>query len=368
MKKENEKQLHDIPDVNIIDLDDRAQQPDADFAQDKPSRARKFPRFNMHIVLLLVFIVFVCGIAYKIMNFGVRVDQEEIFKDGPGTYEDTLDTILPAMDEDGNRLPIDYSDGLTIVTFGNAPFADDRESEDSLANMIADMTNATVYNCSVSGSFLCAEFPYLSVEDKPMDAFNFYWLCTLAVGGDIRNNYPAALEIMGDNAPPEGQEVYDTLTTLDFNKVDVVAIMYDASDYFAGHDMYNDDNPTDIIQFTGNLEAGIELLQNNYPHLRIIVLSPTYAYALDDNGEYISSDIKRYGYDVLSTYVIKQYASCVVRSVSFVDNLYGTITESNAKECLKDNLHLNKTGRQKVAERFVYALNFYDPLESNTPQ
>ena len=64
--------------------------------------------------------------------------------------------------------------------------------------------------------------------------------------------------------------------------------------------------------------------------------------------------------DVLSTYVIKEYTSCASRGVTFVDNLYGTITEDNAKEFLVDNLHLNVKGRKKVAERFSYALHYYD--------
>ena len=45
--------------------------------------------------------------------------------------------------------------------------------------------------------------------------------------------------------------------------------------------------------------------------------------------------------------------------VTFVDNLYGTINEDNAEDYLTDHLHLNQEGRKKVAERFVYALNYF---------
>ena len=57
------------------------------------------------------------------------------------------------------------------------------------------------------------------------------------------------------------------------------------------------------------------MLQDIYPHIRIIVMSPPYAFSdqLDENGDYISSDITRYGQDVLSTYVIKEYGSCATR-------------------------------------------------------
>ena len=93
-------------------------------------------------------------------------------------------------------------------------------------------------------------------------------------------------------------------------------------------------------------------------------MSPTYAFAVDDEGKYISSDQYIYNdQDVLSTYVIKQFGYAYDREVTFVDNIYGTITEDNADEYLIDNIHLNTEGRKKVAERFVYALTYYDEAE-----
>lgn len=370
---EREENRHNIPDLEIIDLEENnmeadalADQPDsgdeqAPAAAERPKK--RFPRLNMHILLLVVFIVFVCGIAYKIMNFGVFIDQADIFRDGQGTYEDTLDEILPLMDADGNRLETNYEDGLTIVAFGNAPFADDRDSEDSLANMIAEMTGATVYNCSISGSYLASQLPTFTGSDSPMDVYTFYWLTVLATQQfDLSHSFGDAERNLEDDIPPDAKEAVNTLSTLDFSTVDVVAVLYDGTDYLLGHEMYNDSNSADVQQFTGNLEAGIEVLQNTYPHIRIIVMSPPYAYSdqLDENGHYISSDIVRYGQDVLSTYVIKQFSSCATRSVTFVDNLYGTITEDNADKYLIDNIHLNTAGRKELAKRFVYALNYYD--------
>ena len=371
----------DIPDIRIIDLEaeelsessygsqendedneDFAEdyEDDSEYFQDEEREGKKHRfRINMHVILLLTAVVFVALILYRFLNWGVKVDLDEIFQDGPGTYSDTLDEILPLINDSGET---SADDGVTtIVAFGNAPFADDRNSEDSLASMIEDLTGATVYNCAVSGSYLAALSPQIDSQNYPMDAFNFYWLCTLATGGPIDYFYEEVWEVMGDDLPPEAEEVYNTLKTLDFNTVDVITIMYDASDYLAGHEMYSDQNSTDIMQFTGNMEAGIELLQSAYPHIRIIVMSPTYAFAVNEQGEYVSSDMYTYGeQDVLSTYVIRQYASAATRSVSFVDNLYGTITEDNASEYLTDNLHLNVAGRRLVAERFEYALNYYN--------
>lgn len=345
----------DIDDFDDLDALDDEEIWDEEAAPQKPKiRWRSF--LNIHTLLLLVFLIFVGCIYLKFSNWGERIDISQIKSENSDKNLDVLDEFLPLMDKTGKV--VETGDVDTIVVFGNAPFADDRDSEDNLANMIADASGATVYNCSVTGSYLASEWPFFDANEKPMDAYCFYWLVTLIANGANAHYYEDAARVLGDDIPPDAQEVYDTLTTLDFNTVDVIAVMYDATDYLMGHEMYDDANPTNIQQFTGNLEAGIELLQDTYPNIRIIVLSPTYAYAIDEEtGEYVSSDIYRYGQDVLSTYVIKQYSSSTSRGVSFVDNLYGTITEDNAQDYLIDNLHLNVEGRKLVAERFMDALN-----------
>ncbi len=362
---QNDLQNHYIPDITIIDLEDDGTLEETEPVlenfpiQNNTKQRQGFRRFlNIHVLFVATFLLFVAGIYFSIRNWGVEVDLTEIFKDGQGEYSDTLDNILPLMNYEGVN-PAD-DDETVIVCFGNAPFADDRGSEDNLANLIAKEANATVYNCAIGDSYLAALSPYFNSDTQPLDAYNFYWMVTLATKGPVEHFFGNSAKTLGDATPPEADEVYDLITSIDFNKVDVVAVMYDASDYLAGHPMYNDANNTDISQFTGNLEAGIELLNMVYPHIRVIVMSPTYAFAVDENGDYVSSDIMTYGHDVLSTYIIKQADSVAYWSASFVDNLYGTITEDNAKEYLTDNLHLNVKGRQLVAKRFVEdALNRY---------
>ena len=239
---------HHIPDVEIIDLEDDDNdasdsalddtEPETDEEEAALTASPKRFRINMHIVLVAVAVLFIVGIIYKFSNWGEFIDQSEIFKDGQGTYEDTYDDFLPLLDENGNRILPDYSDGLTIVAFGNAPFADDRDSEDGLANMIAKKANATVYNCSVSGSYMAAKSDYYDSQTDPMDAYSLYWMVSLATGADIKGYYTGAADVLGENIPPDAVQAYETLTSIDFEKVDVITIMYDATDYLLGHEIY----------------------------------------------------------------------------------------------------------------------------------
>lgn len=376
---------HNIPDLDIIDLDltdletmaedSPAQPPEQDTDQpeafyeyddfdnnsfeddsrDEGSDQRRFPSALIHIGFALIIIIILGLVFWRVMNYGSKQDIDD--------YEsefslEVLDSIMPLIPQEGVTVTDDGK--TTIVAFGNAPFADDRDSEDSLAKLIEDMTGATVINCSVGDSYLAAEGATLSADIAPMDAFNFYWLTTAFCLGNNDFVYQDIFETLGDNMPQDGLEAYETLKGIDFSTVDVIVMMYDGSDYLAGHNMYSDLNDTDIQQFTGNMCAGIDLIKETYPHIRIIVMSPTYAFAINEKGEYVSSDQYRYGQDVLSTYVIKQFGYAYDRSVTFVDNLYGTIHEDIADQYLTDNLHLNVEGRKLVAERFAYALNYFD--------
>ena len=357
--KSNKKQTSDVS-PKADEYDDFSEEyeeedyPEEDKAP-APAGIRRF--LNVHVFFALVMIIVIGLVAYRFTHWGQRVSQSDIFKDGQGSYDDSWDSILPLTDENGQMV---ITDASNIVLFGNAPFADDRDSSDSLANLIAKETGANVYNCSISGSYLAAQELNFDPTVAAMDAYCLYWLVSLATGAPIDNYYVQAAEQLGDKTPADAEEVINTLKTLDFNTIDTVAIMYDATDYLLGNPMYNDDNPTDPTQFTGNLEASLDVLQSLYPQIRIIVMSPTYAYAVDENGDYVSSDMYVYNNrDVLSTYVIKECYSANVHSVSFMDNLYGSITEDNAKEYLTDNLHLNVKGRKLIAKRFEYFLNYY---------
>ena len=397
MEKENnsiqqpsENLDHGIPDIHVIDLEDSDEintktsdsytditsdcdepdcdEPDCDEPDcDEPDASGDVPhkkgfRINIHMVLLAMVLIVFGAIFFRFKNWGQFISQEEIRNNIEGTYKNELDLIVPLTDEDGEIIPLNTEDGLSIVFFGNSPLADDRDSEDNLVNIIAEMTGAEVYNCSVGESYLAAELPSFIAAGQPLDAYTLYWMSLVAIRAGNDWMLEEAETALGENIPPDAKLAVDTLYSIDFSTVDVIAILYDGYDYLAGHPMYSDQNATDITQFTGNLEASIEVFQNSYPHIRIIVMSPPYAFSneLDENGDYISSDIVRYGWDVLSTYVIKEYTSCASRQVTFIDNLYGTITEDNAKEYLIDNLHLNVEGRKKIAERFVHALNYYN--------
>lgn len=369
-----------IPDLEIIDLDlisdttetetspedipaaeeqapDRNQEPSAP-DNDEPQRAADFlSRINWHIVFVLALVLCIVLVFLRLSSWGTRVPS---FFDPNADFDDTDSIeVLDNMVNVPAELQQDADGVRTVVVLGNSPFSDERDTDDGVINLVSRMTDAVIYNCSVADSHLAAAEETFLPEEDPMDAFNLYWLTTLIT---LQNTsiYDSAFRTMGAAAPEDAVYAYDTLSTLDFQNVDVLVIMYDATDYLEERPLYNDQNATDIQTFAGNMEASLDLLCSTYPHIRIIVMSPTYAYYVNEDGEYISSDIhKSTGYS-LSTYAGNLERIAYLHSVSYLDNIYGTVNEDNADEYLTDHLHLNAAGRQKLAERFVYALEYFD--------
>lgn len=349
----------DNADTDDTDMDDAGTD---DAGAQMPLRRKKLP-INIHIVLLAVVVLTFGFIIYKYLSWGQIVEPDDDSTEPDDYVTESYDNIIALTDEEGNAIAPNLEDGLSIAIFGNGPFAEDRNSEDGLANMLAETTGATVYNCAISNSRLTSTVPKSPDMDINLwDAFSFYWMSFYSTDVELIDFYGQAMETLGEDAPPEVTEVREIFSTLDFDTVDIIVVMYDATDYFAGCPAYPTEDISPIQSFAGNLEAGLNVLRQQHPNTRIIVMSPTYAFSdrLDENGDYISSDVVRYGQDVLSTYITKAADSCSAAQITFVDNFYVTFNEDNALDYLSDNLHLNAAGRKRVIERLVYAINYFN--------
>lgn len=319
----------------------------------KENETKKPFKLNIHLIFGIVFLIILAVIVYRYFTWGDRnrISEDEFFTidESATADQETLDYFFPLMTD---AEPID--DGETRILFlGNSNLAADRDTENNICNIIANKTGATVYNGAISESFMTAQNSAYSA-DFPVDAFSFYWLTTLLTLDNTALVDSAAenMELSEDTL-----EALDVLKTVDMEKIDVLTIFYDCGDYFDARKVYNSQNETDITYFAGALSAGLELLQSTYPHIRIIVLSPTYAFAVDEDGNYQSSDIVYYD-SRLSDYSNIAAQVTYYYQVSFVDNLYGTVHEDIAKDYLIDNRMLNQKGRELVAERFLEALNY----------
>lgn len=311
-------------------------------------------KINFHIIFAVSVIVIIALVCFRLNawnNRSIIIDDD----DGTSTEFDTerLDNYVPYTYE--NASPKAAED-MVIACFGNAPFTDSKNTSAGLANLIEAKTGATVYNFGFENSYLSCKNAVLQPNSN--DLFSLYWLTTIfAINNDtIVDEYLAA----NPNTSLERKATLSLLQNLDFNTVDVVAIMYDGSDYLDERGMYNRDDSQNICHFAGALQASIELMKEYYPHLEVIVLSAPYAYGLEADGSYVDSTLKTYGQEgPLASYVQYESEACYNTYTTFIDTFYGSVSYYTADTLLEDHIHLTDQARELLAEDFMKGFNYY---------
>lgn len=328
---------------------------------------KKF-KISINLVFGILIVAIIVILISKVLGFGRTITKEEIdAQTSPENAEiQSYDYFIPLMADDDGTFPADDKK-TTVVCLGNSPFADDRDLESNTCNLFAKETGVTVYNCSIPGSYMSSlNQPYQS-DTNPMDAFSFYWLTTI-FAADNEAMAQQALDALGEDSK-EIKEAVELLQSIDFKTVDAIFIMYDGSDYLDDHKVYSSDDFT-AIQTSGaydyyidSMTAGVNLIKEKFPWIRIMIMSHPYAYGVGDDGSYVSSDAKLNSWGVkMSDYFNKQAEITYQLEVSFVDNIFGGIHEEIASDYLSDNLHLNQQGRKLIASRMKEALESYTTI------
>ena len=310
-------------------------------------------RINLNAVLLIVIaaVALTAVVRFLIWNRGVDIHFDPLKTTTKYDVEVNDNMVyLPKSKLEGHE-----DDGkTTILCLGNSPFSDD-VTENGLAGQIAKYGNATVINAAFPQSQVtCKNAKYSTESLSDMDdIFNLFYVSYYISLGDY-----SALETVAKNAHPDNDQYMKSVKALeqtDMNSVDIIAVMYDAVDYENGSPVINEGYDEEMTTYVGSLKDSFKLLQEKYPWIRIVFLSPTYM-EHEENGETQNGRQTDLGKGTLIQYWQFAYDTCGDMSVSFLDNYYGSINEHNYKDYLKDNIHINTDGFQKIADHFIYTV------------
>lgn len=341
---DNDNESDDIEDVDMDSVPPSGEKADG-------SGRQPHIQLGLHLILLAV-ILFIGGFSvYRLVkwNQGTKLEKIDPNEDTSEFDIETNDMIIPM---DSSRLEGHEDDGVTtILCLGNNPFADDR-SGDGLASLIAAKTNSAVYDCSFPDSSAACRYAIYNPE-YTKDHFNLYYVVESLRSGDLT----AINSIAGDEPDPRYQEAVDVMKTVDMSKVDILIIMYDSTDYNNGTPSDNPDNSYDVTAFTGGLRTSLKNIQETWPYIRIFVMSPTYAQYMDEDGNLHNGTTTDLGNGTLNHYLLKEIDASMDCGVSFIDNYFGTINEDNYKEYMRDYMHVNQAGREKLADRIAAIIN-----------
>lgn len=325
--------------------------------QQKAQTEKKKLRVNIHVILLGAIVLIVGFSAYRLYkwNKGVPSDYDPNYQTTDFDIE-AMDSIIPLAPD---KLEGREDDGVTtILCLGDDPFSLN-QGPGGLAEQIAAKTGATVYNGSFTGTTMAAQFASYN-DGYILDAFSFSYVAQSLASGDF-DLMKTAASYSFDEAFPKTTAM---LESLDMNSVDLICIMYDASDYINMRPCDDPNAPYSTITYTGALRAGVKAIQEAYPHIRIVVMSHTFCHAINEEGNFVNGDRTDLGHGTLSHYLQKELDASNDCGISLIDNFYGSVNEDNYLDYMTDYIHLNDAGRELLARRFVECI--YPDLAAQT--
>lgn len=314
------------------------------------------PGMIIHIIMLFL-IVTVLGVSiYKLYVWNHKTTPSEPIVD-TGEFDTETEDFYVLVDV-STLSHYDADKPLNIVFLGDGLFGDYRD-ETGVPEKVAKLTGANVYNCGFSNTSMSTKnMEYDS--SYGLDALSFYF-----VSLSIANQEGYDLLRNGTRNATEGVEDYfmetiDMMDTIDFNDVDVIVINYGVEDYLQSKEIEsNHDTLYDPTIFCDALHQGVRWLHKAYPDIQFIVMSPTFCYYEDSDGNKNPADTyKNDQKSTVSGYMIAEKNAAVSENCTFLDNYLGIdVNAETADEYFTDSSKFpNEKGRDAIAERIANAV------------
>lgn len=300
-------------------------------------------KINFHVVF---FIVIIALFIFAMIRLWIWNQGED---SGYDPNEDTSEFDVETMDHiqpmSSSRLEGHVDDGVTtLLCLGNSAFADNK-TESGLAQSLAAQVDGVAYDASFANSFQSLKNETYQ-SDYPADGVSLYHVTRAFCTGDY-----SILDNAAASMGPDAVATAEMLKKLDFSTVDMLVIMYDLSDYIDHRPLYDPNNDSNLVTWSGSLNASLMMIEEAYPHIRTVILStPACGKTIDDF--YVDGDIHNLGNGTIPDYLNYQMNIILANGVSYIDNYYGVITISNRQDYLVNDYHLNEDGVRVIAERF----------------
>lgn len=201
---------------------------------------------------------------------------------------------------------------INVAIFGDSIFGNDGEICTYLAQY---GLFSHVYNCAFGGT---------SVSNRVDTTSPYYWFDGVslwtAITSGITTNQDANISSLSNAS----QAHWATIKSLDFSDIDLIVLAYGTNDYTQGKS---------INDITTAYNTVIDMIREEYPAIRILVLSPIWRLISYDTAtsSYIDSDTKTYAAGVTLRQIVDGIiADCKTKRVSVFDGY------SNVEVCLEN--------------------------------
>lgn len=303
---------------------------------------------NFHVIfgILVAIIVTICIVRVIQWNHKSREVDLNV-EEGAFDMECNDFYVYPPEDYDDGHVDNGVNDVLIIGDYLVNNYGEDH----SILNVLKEQMDANIIDLTAEKVRMTSDKPSIT---PGTDAFTLSFLVDSIAKKDFK--YQNQTEYSEVFASKERYDNYmDRLESLDMNEIDTVIIMYSLHDYFASI-AQNMPDEHDTRGYHGTLWTAVETIQENWPHIQIVISSSVPEYYTDDDGNIILGSQTSFGQGTEAVYYNHQYAIATQCCVSFIDNYFYKINEENITE-YSEGLNLNDKGIDMIAEHIINFIN-----------
>ena len=236
-----------------------------------------------------------------------------------------------------------------VVMLGDSIFGQVRD-ETSVAAVLSELLNQPVFNGALGGTAMGRQDRDMRLADAK-DSLSMEALARAIAWKDFGVQQTARIRESGTE---HFAATIDELTTIDFEQVELLLIGHGINDYHSGMPIYNEKNTYDGYTFSGALRSALETLQEKYPEMRIVVVTPTYSWYVYYEEKDVTCEVNDLGGGILEDYVKAQIQVAEEMGVEVIDlyhDFYPHDEWSDWERYTTDGVHPNEEGRRLIAEK-----------------
>lgn len=318
----------------------------------------------IHIILISLILFVICLTAIKIIRWSTssseidfsEIDMNEFMSESEDFYATKDISNIENYEDDGI---------LTVVMLGDdslQEYADGSGVPEQVRSLLEKEQPVEIYNCNFHGATMTSKNEGFD-GTYGEDAFSFYYT-SMCILNDTYLILDKGLETT-QHKDAFYEKHIDTLKSIDFSKVDVIVLSYGAEDYLLSRYVVPANDTTEQIYtadstiYTDALIQGVTWIQMAYPQIQFVVMSPTFCYYVETNGELSDCDIRHNDVNgVMSDYMVCGKVAAVQINTTYLDNYWGIpIHSENAKEYLTESTtYPNADGRALIAKKLAHVL------------
>ncbi len=234
-----------------------------------------------------------------------------------------------------------------VICMGDSNFGNVRD-DTGVVNILGKHLEKNTLNAAFGGSTITAKNGYKTEYQSALSMHN------LAISMCNRNFGTQKASIVALNRRSGAEDYAETLENLsnvDFDSVELLIIEHGVNDYLSGVPVKNGRDMYDTNTFCGTLSTIVTMLREEYPGMRIVLVTPAYCAPITKDGDYRYCDEYDYGGGYLEDYVDAELSLAKELDIEIID-LYHTldINKDNLETYVYDGLHFNEYGRKVVAD------------------